>query len=848
MDGFLKDLRFTIRNMGRSPGLAIVIALSLGLGIGANTAIFSLIRAVMLKSLPVQEPDRLVLLHWYGDTWPRGLNQSGSGGPNNPAYKAASRSMAYPFFREVQKQSDLFESAFAFAPLGSDRRNTTLAVDNAAERLDVEMVSGDFFRGLGVAPAIGRLIATDDERNAAQVAVISHAYWTRRFGADPGIVGREVTINARPFTIVGVAARQFFGVQPGRAPEVWVPMLNLQELAPWGFRPANTPSLLETRGYWWAQAMARLKPGVTEREARTRLDTLFQGYVVDALPQVDRDNPPHIGLESGTGGLDNLRGTYQQPLFLLLAMVGVVLLIACANVAVLLLSRAMGRRREFALRLSLGAGRGRLIRQLLTESLLMAMAGGALGVIFAGWTSRGLMFLVPPDRRPLIDNQVDGSTLAFAAAVSVGTALLFGLAPAIVSTRVDLLPAMKQTGSSQVTSENPGHKLWSTTFVIVQIALSLVLLVGAGLFLRTLTNLQRQSLGVDDDRLLVFGVDASQNGYTGDRLAGLYEELIKRLAALPGAEAASASRLRLFSGWVSNGVISIPGVEPKASMNLNTNAVGPDFAKTTGMRLIAGRDLTWADVEAKRRVAVVTEEMARYFFGDLNVLGRRYSPGTTYDASIDYEIVGVVSNARYTQVRGAFPRTAYLPFTANRAALRGLFFHVRSSRDPLALVEDARTVVQRLDPSLAIVEMDSMRRQIGASLWQEHLFARLTSIFSGLALALACIGLYGTISYGVGRRRSEIAVRMALGARYSQVLWMILRRALLLAVAGVAVGVPLALWAGKYVSSLLFGLTPRDPMTIAFTAILLVAVASLAGYLPARRAALVDPAHALKQE
>jgi predicted permease len=848
MNGFLKDLRFTIRNMGRSPGLAIVIALSLGLGIGANTAIFSLIRAVMLKSLPVQEPDRLVLLHWHGETWPRGLNQSGSGGPSNPAYKVASRSLAYPFFREIRKQTDLFESAFAFAPLGSDRQNTTLVVDNAAERIDGEMVSGDFFRGLGVAPAIGRLIAADDERVEAQVAVISHAYWTRRFGADPGIVGREVTINARPFTIVGVAQRQFFGVQPGRAPQVWVPMLNVAEVVPWGFRPANTPALLDTRGYWWAQVMARLKPGVNEREARTRIDTLFQGFVVDIFPELDRSKPPHIGFESGVGGLDNLRGTYQQPLFLLLAMVGVVLLIACANVAVLLLSRAMARRREFALRLSLGAGRGRLIRQLLTESLLMAAAGGTLGVLFAGWTSRGLMFLVPPDRRPLIDSQVDGFTLAFAAAVSVGTALLFGLAPAIVSTRVDLLPAMKQSGSAQMASDHPGHKLWSTTFVIVQIALSLVLLVGAGLFLRTLTNLQRQSLGVDDSRLLVFGVDASQNGYTGDRLAALYQELIKGLAAMPGAEGASAARLRLFSGWVSNGAIVIPGVEPKASMNLNTNAVGPDFAKTTGMRLLSGRDLTWADVEGKRRVAVVTEEMARYFFGDLNVLGRRYSPGTSYDASIEYEIVGVVSNARYTQVRGAFPRTAYLPFTANRGVLRGLYFHVRTSRDPLALADEARSVVQRIDPSLAIVEMDSMRNQIGVSLWQEHLFARLTSIFSGLALTLACIGLYGTISYGVGRRRSEIAVRMALGARYSQVLWMILRQALLLAVAGVAVGVPLALWAGTYISSFLFELSPRDPLTLTLTAILLICVASLAGYLPARRAALVDPAHALKQE
>ena len=848
MDGFLKDLRFTVRNMGRRPGLAVVIALSLALGIGANTAIFSLIRTVLLKGLPVHDPERLVLLHWHAETWPGGLNQSGSGGPRNPAYQTSSRSQAYPFFREIHNQSDLFGSVFAFAPLGSDRRNITVTADNSAERVDGEMVSGDYFRGLGVAPAAGRLIAESDEQQDAQVAVLSFAYWTRRFVADPSIVGRSININSLPFMVVGVASSRFFGVQPGRVPDVWVPMLNRAELVPWGFRPANTPFLLDARGYWWAHVMARLKPGVSEREAQARVDALFQAFAADALPELNRAKAPHIGFEPGARGIDSLRAAYEQPLMLLMGMVGLVLLIACANVAVLLLSRAMARRREFALRLSLGAGRGRLIRQLLTESLLMAGAGGLLGVLFAGWTSRGLLLLVPPDRRPLIDAPVDGFTLGFAAAISIATALLFGLAPAIVSTRVDLLPAMKQAGSGQVSSEHPAHKIWSTTFVVVQIALSLVLLVGAGLLIRTLNNLHDQPTGIDQDRLLVFGVDASQNGYSGDRLAALYEELIKRLAAAPGVEAASAARLRLFSGWVSNGSISIPGVEPKASRNLNTNAVGPEFAKTTGMRLLAGRDITWADVEGKRRVAVVTEEMARYFFGDLNVLGRRYSPGNTYDGSIDYEIIGVVSNARYSQVRGDFPRTAYLPFTANRGVLRGLYFHVRTAGDPLALASTVRAVVQGLDPSLPIAELDSMSNHIGTSLWQESLFARLTGVFSGLALALACIGLYGTISYGVGRRRSEIAVRMALGARYSQVLWMVLRQALVLAAAGVIVGVPLALWSSRYLGSLLYGLSPRDPVTIALTGLVLIVVASLAGYLPARRAALVDPARALKQD
>ena len=848
MDGFFRDLRFTVRNMGRSPGLAAVIAVSLALGIGANTAIFSLIRAVMLKSLPVQDPERLVLMHWYGDTWPRGLNQSGSGGPNNPAYKAASRSLPFPFARALAAETELFESVFAFAPLGSERQNTTLAADEGGERIDGEMVSGDYFRGLGVAPSHGRLLTRADEEGRAQVAVISHAYWTRRFAADPAILGRPIAINHLPFTIVGVAPPRFYGVQPGRSPDVWVPMLDRAELAAWGFRPADVPSLLDARAYWWAQVMARLRDGVDEREARARADALFQQFVAGALPELERDTPPHIGFEAGAGGIDTLRASYKDPLLLMMAMVGLVLLIACANVAVLLLSRAMSRRREFALRLSLGAGRARLIRQLLTESLLMAGAGGALGILAAGWTSRGLLFLVPPDRRPLLDNQVDASTFVFTAAVSIVTALLFGLAPAVLATRVDLLPAMKQAGSGTVAAEHPAHRVWSTAFVVVQIALSLVLLVGAALFVRTLTNLHRQSLGVEDRRLLVFGVDASQNGYSEDRLIALYTELIKRLAAVPGAEAASASRLRLFSGWVSNGAIRSPGVEVKASMNLNTNAVGPDFATTVGQRLLAGRDLAWSDLEGRRRVAVVNEAMARYFFGDLNVVGRRYSHGNTYDPSADYEIVGVVSNAKYSQVRGDFPRTAYVPFTGARSSLRGLYFHVRATGDPLALAGSVRAAVQGVDRSIPITEMDTMASQVADSLWQERLFARITTVFSALALTLACVGLYGTISYGVGRRRSEIAVRMALGARYSQVLWMILRRAVALAIAGVAVGVPLSLWAARFLSSILFGLTPRDPVTIGFTATLLIGIATLAGYLPARRAALVEPARALKQD
>ncbi|HEY7290523.1 MAG TPA: ABC transporter permease, partial [Vicinamibacterales bacterium] len=466
----------------------------------------------------------------------------------------------------------------------------------------------------------------------------------------------------------------------------------------------------------------------------------------------------------------------------------------------------------------------------------------------AGWTSRALLLLVPAERRPLIGADIDVTILIFAAAVSAGTAVLFGLVPALLATRVEVLPALKQSASGTVTSDHPAHKIWSTSFVVVQVALSLVLLVGATLFIRTLTNLQRQALGVDEDKLLVFGVDPSQNGYAGDRLVALYGDLIRRLEVLPRVESVSAVRLRLFSGWVSSSSISIPGLAPKPSMNMQSNGVGAHFVKTFGIRMLAGRDIDWSDIDAKRRVAVVNEAMASYFFGDLNVIGRRFSFGETPDPDAEYEIIGVVSNAKYSQVRGTFPRTAYIPYTAMRTTLQGLYLHVRTAADPIDVAASVRGVVRSVDPSLAIVEMDTMRHQVADSLWQERLFAKLTSAFSALALTLACVGLYGTMSYGVGRRRSEIAVRMALGARYGQVLWMVLRQAVLLAVIGVVAGVPLTLLAGGYVSTLLYGLTPRDPATMAMTAAALIATASLAGYLPARRAARVDPAVALKQD
>jgi len=844
MQGLVQDLRFTLRHMAKHPGLATVVILSLALGIGANTAIFSLIRGVILRDLPVREPDRLVLLYWGANVWPEGLVQSGSGVPRQTPWRTASRSLPYPFFRHIERDGTLFESVFAFAPLGISRQNVTLAAEGSGERVDGEMVSGGYFGGLGVRPAAGRLISPADDETHARVAVLSHAYWMRRFAGDPAIVGGSITINGLPFSLIGVAHEGFTGVQPGRIPDVFIVMTDAPEFGAWGYRPSGS-SPFAGRDYWWVQVMGRLAEGVETPQTEATLDAAFQGFVADALPRVDRDNPPHIELEAGGGGLDIARGRYERPLYVLMGLVCVVLLIACANVAVLLLAAAMARRREFALRLSLGARRGRLVRQLLTESLFVASAGGLLGLLCAGWTARGLLYLLPPNERPLIPDQIDPGVLLFAAAISVATALAFGIVPALVGTRVDLLPALRE--SSGTVADQPSRRAWSSALVVVQVALSLVLLVTAALFLRTINSLYAQPLGLETGRILVFGVDASQSGYAGERLAAVYAELIQQLEALPGARAVTAARLRLFSGWRSSSPISIPGSSPKADMLLFSNGVGPGFARALGLRVLAGRDLSWDDIHGERRVALVNETMATYFFGGGNPLGRRFTYGSAADADGGYEIVGVVSNAKYTGVRGDFPKTAYLPYTANRAALGELHLMIRTDGDPLALAPAAREAVRRVDSTISIVSLDRMDGHVEDSLWRERLFARLTSAFGVLALALACVGLHGTIAYGVGRRRAEIAVRLALGATRGQILWMVLRGALRLGAAGVAVGLPLAVWAGRLLASQVEDVTAGDPAAFAAGAAVLGVVALLAAYIPARRATLIEPAAALKQ-
>jgi predicted permease len=844
----LRDLRYALRQLRASPATTAVIVLSLALGIGANTAIFSLVNAVLLTTLPVKDPGALVSISWGGNEWPRPLNQSSNGAPQGSRYKLGSYSMGFPFFEQVAADRSTFTAVFGFAPLGGGRQNTTISVDGIASRVDGEMVAGDYFTGLGTTPLMGRLLTRADDKADGGAAVVSYALWNRRLGRDPGIVGKRILVNGLSFEIVGVTRPAFFGPEPGRSPDIWVPAVDSPALTPFGFRPPDAPSLMATRTYWWLAMMGRLAPGIDRARVQASVGAQFQQFVTDALaiPAGSRLMPSLVVLPADRG-IDALTQDFTRPLVVLMAIVGVVLLIACANVATLLVARATARRREIAIRLSIGASRGRLVRQLLTESLTLAVLGGAIGVLTASWSTRGLLALLPEDRRIDVATGLDGSVLVFTAVVTLATGVLFGLLPALRATRADVAADIKP--SSGLRPAGGSRVDLGGGFVIAQVALSLVLVFGAGLFIRTLRELRSEKLGVDTKNVLVVGLDATQNGYAGERLAALYQALLERLPSIPGVANVTATRLPLFAGWVSNGPVTFQGLEPKPGGSVaHYNGVGPSFAETMGLKLRAGRGIDAADVRAGKRVALINEMAAEYFFGAADPVGRRFSFGGRLDLERQYEIIGVIQNAKYNNVRGPFPRTLYVPYTAMPAMLGGLSVQIRTLADPTAILPSVRRVVQELEPGLALANVRTESDQVAEALWQERLLAQLVTAFGALALALACIGVYGTMSYAVSRRTKEIGVRIAIGARTGQVMWQELMRAMRLALIGVAIGLPLALVCSRLVSSQLFGVNATDPTTMGGAMFVLMAVTAAAGFLPARRAAAVDPITALRAE
>jgi len=865
LETLIQDLRYGLRQLRRNPGFTIVAVLTLALGIGANTAIFSVVDAVMLKLLPVPEPEQLFLLNWASQGWPYFIHGLDGASDKDKSGRYTSTAFSYPVFDAIHSRSQVFSSVFGFSDIDA---SFNVNVSGQSALAAGEFVSGDYFPTLGISAVIGRtIVPSDDTDAAAPVAVISLSYWSRRFGRDPSVVGKAISVNGVPFTLVGVAAPEFFGLQPGRRVDAWIPLhMHPQVLRGWARWLPKRRTLFTAGQEWWVLVMGRLKPGISEQQAQAELTGILQQATagIETPPAHKTPDvwlkPPQVEVVSAANGLAALRREFSRPLFILMAVVGLVLLIACANVANLLLARATSRQKEVAVRLALGAGRRRLVRQLLTESLMLAAAGGAVGILLAYWASGLLVALMSSGKEQVyLHVSPDLRVLGFTAFISAFTGILFGLAPVLGGTRAALTSALKEgTGSlaGKVGHARDFRLLLGDGLVAFQIAMSMLLLIGAGLFVRTLTNLTDQNLGFTHRNLLLFGIDPTQAGYHGEKLVSLYQELQRRLEALPGVRSVSFSEHTLVGSGARNSGISIQGYSPRpgeakgGSIVTDRNSVGSRFFETFGIPLLLGRTISDGDVEGAPKVGVVNRAFARKYFGNANPIGRRFGFGGEKYSS-DMVIVGVVGDSTYESLRKAPAPTVYVPFAQNVARFGytgNMFFEVCTAENPKGWIRSVRQAVRNLDKNLPLFGVKTQTEQIKQATFQERLFASLTSVFGLLALLLACIGLYGVMAYSVVQRTKEIGIRMALGAEKKDVLRAVVGQGLKLAMIGVTIGIAGAFALTRFLSSLLYGVKPTDPLTFIAVTLILIGVALLACYIPARRAAKVDPMVALRYE
>jgi predicted permease len=858
MQTLWQDLRYGARMLMKQKGVTAIAVLSLALGIGANTALFSVVDAVLLKTLPVKEPERLALFEWRAG---RSFRTSGMSG-----YEETSlfRHEVFTRMRQAQAAPDSpLSDFFAFASL----RELNAVVGQQAEVISAQAVSGGYYTGLGVQPVLGRAITDEDDRTgAAPVVVLSHQFWQERFSADPAVTGQPLKLNQQSFTIIGVTPPAFNGAsQVSERPAVTVPIASeplLQEGKSWRLGTANEA------GLWWLNVMGRLKPGATYEQARASLNSAFQAAAVEMMPpprrsdepaQLDSKDYPRLIAESGSRGMLNERRDYAPTIYGLFIVVALVLLIACANVANLLLARATSRRAEITVRLAVGAGRGRLIRQLLTESVLLAGLGGALGVLFALWGSSALVALTDKDTGLVpsnVDLSVNWRVLAFTLAVSLLTGVLFGLAPAWRATSVDLATSLKQ--SRRTTG---AVSRLSKGLIVVQVALSLLLLVGAGVFLRTLHNLQQVNLGFNQENLLVFRLQPEQGGYKDERLVQFYQQVFARLDNLPGVRAATFGHVALIArdNWANS--ILLPGEVEMTAPPRSTfrQMVRENYFATLEIPLLRGRNFTAQDDARAPQVAIVNQTFAHRFFPNDDVLGKRI---TFRRDKRTVEIVGVVADTKYENQRKNIPPLLYTSWQQEGGGLGRMSFTLRTAGEPTALAATVRQVIRELDSNLPVTELSSQTARSQATLGQERLSARLLGFFGALALLLAAIGLSGVLAYSVSQRTNEIGIRMALGARVPNVLRLVIWQGMRLVLLGLAVGAASGyglkrLVAGQSfergtwqarMAEQLYGVSVTDPLTVAVIALLLIVVALLACWIPARRATRVDPLVALRQE
>jgi predicted permease len=856
MYSFFQDLRYGLQMLLKHPGFTAVAVLTIALGVGANTALFSVVDAVLLKKLPVSDPDRLVL---FRATWDR--EKFGTGGYNgsnqrDPA-SGLTNGTSFPFqtFSRLRQEKGALSDVFAFASV-----DLNLNAGGQAEVANGQVVSGNYYSVLGVPALIGRTINdADDSAGAPPVAVLSHRYWVSRFSGDQAIVGKQVNLNNIAFTIVGVTPQGFEGTgQVGSSQDVSIPLA-------WEPKVSGERTYLKGAGIWWLRLMGRLKPGATLEQARATLVGAFQQSVLEhrAARQAQSQNPirplepkdyPRLAIDSGSQGEMNTRRFLTKPFRLLFGVVALVLLIACANVANLLLVRASSRKREIAVRLAVGASRWRLIRQLLTESLLLGIIGGSLGVLFALWMKDSLLAVADWSSRGMavLNPRLDLRVLGFTLGLSCLTGIIFGIVPAWRATRLDLTPTLKDTGRG---SSGYTRSLLSKSLVVAQVSISVLLLIGAGLLIRTLRNLQHVEAGFNTSNLLLFSVEPRLIGYKEDKLAALYQQMFDRLEAVPGVQSVTFSRHALLARGATSSSFVLPGTKtspdgrPVWSGEAHVHNVRENFLQTMEIPLLLGRSLTPQDDARAPQVAVVNQSFARTFFPNENPIGKRF--GFDSEKPEEIEIIGLARDAKYTSQRDEPPPTTYISWKQSLRSMGFATFEVRTASEPGSYVGAVRQAVHDVESNLPLNDVKTQIEQADETLAMERLFAKLLSLFGLVAQQLAAIGLYGVMAYSVSQRTHEIGIRMALGASRGNVLNLVLKQGMVLTLIGVALGLGAAYVLTKYLESLtsmLFGVQPRDPATFGVIAVLLTVVALVACFIPARRATKVNPLEALRYE
>ena len=850
MSNLWGDLRYAFRSLRKAPIFTAVAVLSLALGIGANTAIFTLLDQILLRLLPVKDAKELVLLQMRGRHY--GSNWGGN-------------AISYPMYRDFQDRNQVFSAMFCRFP-----RQLSMTSGGQTELVGAELVSGTYFPVLGVGAALGRTFNQNDDVTPSghPLVMLSYDFWKTRFAGDPQVINKVVAINGNNMTVVGVAQQGFDGVELGNAAKLFIPIMEQADLMP------LNKEFLKDRRQRWVNAFGRLKPGVTKEQAKASLQPIMHAMLEQEVLEPAFSNASKftrdeflkctIDVLPGSQGRSYFRQSLTTPLWVLMAITGTVLLIACANLANLLLARATGRYKEMAIRLAMGAGRGRIISQLLTESLLLAFLGGVAGIIFALWADQLLMAAyLPSDSGGLkIATVPDLRILLFTIAVTMITGLLFGLAPAMQATKPDVAPTLKDQAGAVVGS---GNSALRKGLVAAQVTLSLLLLIGAGLFVKSLSNLRALGAGFPTERLIGFEVDPALNGYNPERAKAFYRTLTQMLEVLPGVQSVGLASVRILEGneWDNSAMVEgytppRAGDHPEPYMN----SIGPGYFATMGVPVVKGREFTEKDTQMVLHQPgrpqrnedffvpakiVINETFEKKYFAGRDPIGRHIGFGIDPGTKLDMEIIGVVKDIKYTSLRDEIPEQAYVPYLADKYT-SGMTVYLRTSVDPNQLFSAARAKVREIDAGIPVYAMRTTEEQISNSLSAERLIASLSAVFGFLATLLATIGLYGVMAYAVARRTREIGIRMALGAAQGNVVWMVMKEVLVLVVVGVGVGVPAALALTRFVRSQLFGVTPNDPSTLILAAAGLAAVACAAGCIPALRASRIDPILALRYE